>query len=237
MRLLNDDCLSVMSEFSENSIDMILADLPFGTTRQKWDKVIDMQELWKTYERIIKPNGAIVLFAKPPFDKVLACSNLTLYRYDWIWEKSRATGHLNANRMPLQSHENICVFYKKQPVYNPQKTTGHRPVNSFYTRSSGDIYGKADGIKHGGGNTDRYPRSVLKYSPVPNKNRLHPNQKPTELLNELILTYTNKGETVLDNTMGSGSTGVSCLYLDRKFIGIESDLSIFKTAKKSFPHE
>lgn len=137
IKLLHGDCLDLMpSHIADASVDMILADLPFGTTRQTWDKVIDMQRLWREYERVIKPAGAIVLFAKPPFDKVLACSNLPLYRYDWVWEKTRATGHLNANKMPLQAHEYICVFYKQQPEYHPQKTQGHKPVNKFYTRHS-----------------------------------------------------------------------------------------------------
>ena len=229
-RLLHGDCLEMMPEIESGSVDMVLADLPFGTTRQAWDKVIDMPALWKEYRRVTKPNAAILLFAKPPFDKVLACSNLPMYRYDWIWEKTRATGHLNANRMPLQAHECICVFYRQQPEYYPQKTTGHAPVNAFYTRHSGACYGDAETARAGGGNTDRYPRSVLRYAPVPNIDRLHPNQKPVDLLKYLILTYTSPGQTVLDNTAGSGSTLVACMETGRYGIGIEKDREIYGMA-------
>ena len=225
------DCLELMQEIPSGSIDLVFADLPFGTTRQKWDTVIDMPKLWKEYKRVIKPNAAVVLFAKPPFDKVLACSNLSMYRYDWIWEKTRATGHLNANRMPLQAHENICVFYKKLPEYHPQKTEGHKPTNAYYTRHSGECYGGADKQQSGGGNTDRHPRSVLKYAPVSNRDRLHPNQKPIELLQNLIRTYTSEGQTVLDNTMGAGSTLKACQEIGRHCIGIESDENTYETAR------
>lgn len=225
------DCLDLMPEIPGDSIDMVLADLPFGTTRQKWDTVIDMKRLWKEYKRVIKPNAAIVLFAKPPFDKVLACSNLPMYRYDWIWEKTRATGHLNANRMPLQAHENICVFYQKLPEYNPQKSEGHKPVNAYYTRHSGECYGGGNQQQAGGGNTDRHPRSVLKYAPASNRDRLHPNQKPLKLLKYLIRTYTSEGHTVLDNTMGAGSTLAACSEIGRHSIGMESDADIYETAR------
>lgn len=228
--LLHGDCLELMHEIPDGSVDMVLADLPFGTTRQTWDKVIDMPALWNQYRRITKPSAAILLFAKPPFDKVLACSNLPMYRYDWIWEKTRATGHLNANRMPLQAHECICVFYRQQPEYNPQKTTGHAPVNAFYTRHSGACYGGAETTRSGGGNTDRYPRSVLRYAPVPNHERIHSNQKPVDLLKEMIQTYSSPGQTVLDNTMGGGSTLVACLETGRNGIGIEKDREIYEQA-------
>lgn len=230
MKLLHGDCLDLMREIPDGSIDMVLADLPYGTTCQTWDKIIDMPTLWKEYRRVTKPNSAIVLFAKPPFDKVLACSNLAMYRYDWIWEKPRATGHLNAKRMPLQAHECICVFYRALPEYHPQKTEGHAPVNAFYTRHSGACYGGAEASKAGGGNTDRYPRSVLRYTPVPNTDRLHPNQKPVELLKQMILTYTSEGQTVLDNSMGSGSTLIACRETCRRGVGIEKDFGIFEKA-------
>lgn len=219
--LMLGDCLELMPSLPTGSVDMVLADLPFGTTRQHWDKVIDPVALWREYRRVVKPDGAIVLFAKPPFDKVLAASNLPMYRYDWIWEKTRATGHLNANRMPLQAHEYICVFYQRQPEYHPQKTEGHKPVNAYYTRHSGECYGGADKRQSGGGNTDRHPRSVIKCAPVPNSERRHPNQKPLELLVPLILTYTSPGQVVLDNTMGSGVTVEACLQTGRLAIGME----------------
>lgn len=235
--LIHGDCLDVMIDIPDDSIDMILADLPFGTTRQKWDSVIDFNSLWKEYKRITKPNAAIILFAKPPFDKVLACSNLPMYRYDWIWEKTRATGHLNANRMPLQAHENICVFYKKPPDYYPQKSEGHKPVNAYYTRRSGECYGSANQQQSGGGNTDRHPRSVLKYAPVSGKTRLHPNQKPIELLKYLIKTYTRRGALILDNTMGVGSVPGACRDTNRDCIGIESDVEYYNIAISRLSHE
>lgn len=230
IKLILGDCLEVMRNIPSHSIDMVLADLPFGTTRQAWDKVIDMQRLWAEYRRVCKPSAAIVLFAKPPFDKVLACSNLAMYRYDWIWEKTRATGHLNAGRMPMQAHENICVFYQKTPEYHPQKSEGHTPVSSFYTRHSGACYGGADVSRSGGGNTDRFPRSVLRYAPVPNSQRIHPNQKPIELLEYLIRTYSSEGQTVLDNTAGGGSTLIACKNAGRACIGIEMDQLIYDAA-------
>ena len=150
------------------------------------------QKLWKQYQRIVKDNGAIVLFAKPPFDKILAHSNIDNYRYDWVWEKTRATGHLNARRMPMQAHENVCVFYAKQPLYIPQMSTGHKPMNNYYSSHLGECYGKSS-VMAGGGSTERFPRSVLKYPPVPNKDRLHPNQKPVALLEFFIKTYTKEG--------------------------------------------
>ena len=226
-KLLFGDCLDLMSQIPDGSVDMVLADLPFGTTRQSWDKVIDPVALWREYRRVTKPSAAIVLFAKPPFDKVLAASNLQMYRYDWIWEKTRATGHLNANRMPLQAHEYICVFYRRQPEYHPQKSEGHKPVNAFYTRHSGECYGGADNTRAGGGNTDRHPRSVIKCPPVPNRERRHPNQKPVELLEQMVRTYTSPGQVVLDNTMGSGSTIEACMLSGRIGIGIEKTKNTF----------
>lgn len=230
IKLMHGDCLDLMPSLPNNSVDMVLADLPFGTTRQHWDKVIDPVALWREYRRVVKPDGAIVLFAKPPFDKVLAASNLTMYRYDWIWEKTRATGHLNASRMPLQAHEYICVFYQRQPEYHPQKTEGHKPVNAYYTRHSGECYGGADKHQSGGGNTDRHPRSVIKCAPVPNSERRHPNQKPVELLSMLIRTYTSPGQVVLDNAMGSGSTMEACIETGRDGIGMEKVEGTFSRA-------
>lgn len=230
--LQQGDCLTLMQDLAPGSVDMVLADLPFGITRQAWDSALPMQRLWSAYERVVKRNGAVVLFAKPPFDKQLACSNLAMYRYDWVWEKTRATGHLNANRMPLQAHEYICVFYEKLPEYHPQKTTGHKPVNSYYTRHSGECYGGAEAVSAGGGSTERFPRSVLRYAPTPNTDRLHPNQKPVELLEYLIQTYTSPGQIVLDNTMGSGSTVIASLKSGRYGIGMENDAAVFQTAKQ-----
>lgn len=228
------DCLEIMKDIPKESIDMILCDLPFGTTNCRWDTVIDLDKLWEHYDRVIKPNGAILLFAQTPFDKVLGCSNLKLLRYEWIWEKTTATGHLNAKKMPMKAHENILVFYKELPIYNPQKTNGHKSVNSYTkyleTQNKTEVYGKFSTEVKGGGNTDRYPRSVQVFSTDKQKSKLHPTQKPLLLCEYLIKTYTNEGEVVLDNCIGSGTTAVGCINTNRNYIGIEKDEQIFNTA-------
>ena len=227
------DCLELMKNIPDKSIDMILCDLPYETTRNRWDKMIDLEKLWEQYERIIKDNGAIVLFAQTPFDKVLGVSNLKLLRYEWIWEKTTATGHLNAKKMPMKAHENILVFYKKLPKYNPMKTTGHTPVHSYTKhQDDGSNYGKTKAGISGGGSTERYPRSVQKFKTDKQKETLHPTQKPVELLEYLIKTYTDENELVLDNCMGSGSTGVACVNTNRNFIGMELDNNYFNIAKE-----
>ena len=229
--LIQGDCLQEMQNIPDKSIDLILCDLPYGTTRNKWDSVLPLDEIWVQYERIIKDRGAIVLFAQTPFDKVLGASNLNLLKYEWIWEKDRASGHLNAKKMPMKAHENILVFYKNLPTYNPQKTTGHKPSNTSGKRLKETTnYGKFDQIISGG-QTDRYPRSVYKCNVVNSQHGIvHPTQKPTDLLEMLIKTYTNENDLVLDNTMGSGSTGVAAMNTNRNFIGIEKDEKYFDIA-------
>lgn len=188
--------------------------------------------LWTHYNRIIKDNGAIVLFAQTPFDKVLGNSNLKMLKYEWIWEKTTATGHLNAKKMPMKAHENILVFYKKLPVYNPQKTYGHTPVHSYTKyQDDGSNYGKTAVGVSGGGSTERYPRSVQVFKTDKQKCALHPTQKPVSLCEFLIKTYTNENDIVLDNTMGSGSIGVASLNLNRRFIGMELEKRYFDIAK------
>jgi len=233
MKLINGDCLDVMRGIPDNSIDLVCCDMPFGTTNCRWDTVICLESLWKHYKRIVKDNGAIVLFAQTPFDKVLGASNLHMLKYELIWEKTKATGHLNAKKMPMKAHENILVFYKKLPTYNPQKTTRHKPVNSYTKHTQdGECYGKTKlGVK-GGGATDRYPRSVQRFAHDTQKISLHPTQKPVALVEYLVKTYTNEGDTVLDNCMGSGTAGVACNNLGRDFIGIEKDLDIFTIADR-----
>lgn len=230
------DCLEVMKDIKDKSIDMILCDLPYGTTRCKWDSVINLNNLWEQYCRIIKDNGAIVLFAQTPFDKVLGASNLEMLKYEWIWEKTQATGHLNANKMPMKAHENILVFYKKLPVYNPQKTIGHAPVNTYTkyiaTQNNSELYGALSKEISGGGNTERYPRSIQIFSSDKQKEHLHPTQKPIKLLEYLIKTYTNEGEIVLDNCIGSGSTAVASINTNRNFIGIEKEVKYYEIAIK-----
>ena len=228
--LMLGDCLDKMKEIPDGSVDLILADTPYGTTACKWDSVIPLDIMWDHLKRIIKPNGAILLTAQTPYDKVLGCSNLPMLKYEWIWEKTAATGHLNAKKMPMKAHENILVFYRKPPTYNPQKTKGHSPTNSFTKRKGdGECYGKGRDVS-GGGSTERYPRSIQIFQSDKQKNRLHPTQKPVALMEYLIKTYTNTGDTVLDFTMGSGTTGVAAINTGRKFIGIELDQGIFNTA-------
>lgn len=235
MDLINDCCLSAMKTIKDDSIDMVLCDPPYGTTNCKWDTVIPLDEMWKEINRVIKPNGAIVLTSQSPFDKILACSNIKDFKYEWIWEKTAATGHLNAKKMPMKAHENVLVFYKKLPTYNPQKTKGHKPVNS-YSKSikdgtaDGDVYGKTKAIS-GGGSTERYPRSVQVFKSDKQKCSLHSTQKPVALMEYLIKTYTNEKEVVLDFAMGSGTTGIACINSNRRFIGIEKDFDTFKDAR------
>lgn len=233
INLMHGDCLELMKTIPDGSIDLILADIPYGTTQCKWDSVLDLSEMWKHLKRIVKPNSAILLFAQLPFDKVLASSNMRMLKYEWIWEKTAATGHLNAKKMPMKAHENILVFYNKLPDYYPIKTTGH--VRKSATADKGklksEIYGSENGITIYD-STERYPRSVLKFSSDKQTSNLHPTQKPVALLEYLIKTYTQESETVLDFTMGSGSTGVACVNTNRSFIGIELDEHYFNIAKK-----
>ena len=231
INLMQGDCLERMKEIPDGSVDMVLADPPYGTTACKWDSIIPLEPMWEQLKRIIKPNGVVVMTAQTPFDKVLGASNLSMLKYEWIWEKTAATGHLNANKAPMKAHENILVFYKSQPTYKPQKTTGHKPVNSYTKRNGdGECYGKTVEVS-GGGNTDRYPRSIQIFASDKQKIKLHPTQKPVALMEYLIKTYTNEGETVLDFTMGSGTTGVAAKNLNRNFIGIELDDGYFDIAK------
>ena len=221
--------MELMPEIPAGSVDMILCDLPYGTTENQWDSIIPLDKLWKQYKRVIKDDGAIVLTAQTPFDKVLGASNLQMLRYEWIWIKSNPTGFLNANRMPLKAHENILVFYKNLPTFHPQKTHGHKPVNRYKKHSSdGSNYGKTIIGTEGGGQTDRYPVDLL-YFPR-DIERLHPTQKPLELFRYLIKTYSNEGDTVLDNCIGSGTTAAAALSCGRNFIGIEKEEQFVKVA-------
>ena len=220
------DCLELMKDIPDGSIDMILCDLKYGTKKNKWDSVIQFELLWEQYNRIIKDNGAIVLFSQMPFTVDLVASNYKDFRYEWIWEKLSASGHLNANRMPMKKHENILVFYKKLPTYNPQFTEGKPYVATYSTHSSN--YGKQKDNITTINDGKRYPVDIIKFN---NDRGLHPTQKPVELLEYLIKTYTNEGDTVLDNCMGSGSTGVACVNTGRNFIGIELDGGYFEIAK------
>lgn len=241
MLLLRGDCLEVMKGLPDNSVDMLLTDLPYGTTKCKWDTPIDLEKFWPEVNRVVRRGGCKALFAQTPFDKVLGCSNIKQLRYEWIWEKTDATGYLNSKKMPMKAHENILIFYDRLPTYNPQMSEGHTPVHSFTkyleTQNRTQVYGKATKTVSGGGSTKRYPRSVVKGSTDKQRLKLHSTQKPEWLCEMLVRTYTNPGDTVLDCCMGSGTIGVVCKRLGRDFIGIEKDPMIFETAKKRIVEE
>lgn len=230
--LYQGDCINILPSIPDGSVDMILADLPYGTTRNKWDSVIDLEELWKQYKRVTKPSAAIILFAQSPFDKSLAMSNFPLYRYEWIWEKTSATGFLNAKRMPMKAHENLLVFYQRLPTYNPQKTINHvRKVSTAHHKRNSKRTTNYN--EHGlttYDSTERYPRDVLRFPNDRQKSAIHSTQKPVALCEYMVRTYTNPGETVLDNVFGSGSVILGALNEGRNAIGIEKDEEYFSAA-------
>ena len=230
---MHGDCLELMKTIDDKSVDMILCDLPYGCTdARNWDNVIPFKPLWEQYNRIIKDNGAVVLFGIEPFSSELRISNLKNYRYDYVWKKNKGTGFLNANRMPLRSHEMISVFYKKLPQYNKQMRCGFKPYSQTGKGAESDLYKTNNkGVTSTSVNGERYPISILEFPCVNEKDRMHPTQKPVALLEYLIRTYTNEYDIVLDNCMGSGSTGVACKNLNRGFIGIEKDDNYFNIAK------
>ncbi len=212
------DCLDGMKLIPDKSIDMILCDLPYGVSRNKWDIIIPFEPLWEQYKRIIKDNGAIVLTAQTPFDKLLGMSNIKMLKYELIWEKSIAVGFLNAKKMPLKAHENILIFYKKLPTYNPQMVEGIPYISKHKENDTGEGYGYTKpyfSINNG----TRLPRSVLKFKSV--SKTIHPTQKPVALFEYLIKTYSNEGDVILDNCMGSGTTAIACELNNRKWIGFE----------------
>ena len=228
-KIYNEDCLEGMKRIDDKSIDMILCDLPYGMTYNKWDTVIPLDRLWKQYKRVIKDNGAIVLTASQPFASELICSNRKLFRYEWIWEKENSTNFLNAKKNPLKKHENILVFYKKLPVYNPQMSKG-KPYTAVRKEKPSLNYYKNQKMAKTVSDGERYPISIIKFSR--DKEKLHPTQKPVALFEYLIRTYTNERETVLDNCMGSGTTAIACLNTNRNFIGFELDEEYWKIANE-----
>jgi len=233
-QILYGDCLDIMPTLQDESVDMVLADLPYGVTQNAWDRVIPFDRLWDEYRRVTKRNAAIVLTATQPFAAQLVMSNPAMFRYDLIWRKNKSTGFLNANRMPLRQHEIILVFYRRLPVYHPQKSRGHKPVHSFTKHTSdGTNYGQTKRIS-GGGQTDRHPTSVIDISVVNNDSgiKVHPNQKPVELFEFLIRSFTDEGAVVLDNCIGSGTTAIACLNTGRQFIGIELNAKYCRLANE-----
>lgn len=230
--LKHGDCLERMKEIPDGSVDMVLTDPPYGTTSCKWDSVIPLEPMWEHLKRIIKPNGAIVMTASQPFTTTLIASNMKMFKYCWVWEKTLGTNPMLTKKQPFRKHEDICVFYFKQPTYNPQMVEG-KPYTDTARESGLDaINGGTRGTKKAIKNTGtRYPSSVQKFSNGNNGN-VHPTQKPVALMEYLIRTYTNECETVLDFTMGSGTTGVACGNTGRNFIGIEMDVDYFAIARQ-----
>ena len=232
INLFNGDCLEVMKGIPDGSVDCVITDPPYGTTQCKWDSVIDLELMWKELHRIVKVDGAICIFGAEPFSSYLRISNIKNFKYDFIWEKSKATGFLNSKRQPLRAHEFVSIFYRKQCTYNPQMTDGKAYDKGVRKQQTeGDVYGGFEKVqvKSEG---QRYPRSVQYFKTAENEGGWHKSQKPIALMEYLIRTYTNESETVLDFTMGSGTTGVACKNLNRRFIGVELDENYFNIAKE-----
>jgi site-specific DNA-methyltransferase (adenine-specific) len=227
MELYNDDCLKILPTLGDNSIDMVLVDLPYGQTECKWDSLIDLEKMWKQLDRICKDTTAMVFFCTTKFGVSLIQSNPKQFRYDLVWEKSNSVGFLNANKMPLRTHEMMYVFYKKLPTYNPQKTAG-KPYKTNGNKPS-KLFGDKPSTSTDNPTGDRHPTSIIQ---CPNKKGKHPTAKPVELCEWLIKSYSNEGDTILDFTMGSGTTGEACKNLKRKFIGIEMDEAYFKICEQ-----
>jgi site-specific DNA-methyltransferase (adenine-specific) len=236
-QIYNGDCISVMKEIDDKSINMILCDLPYGTTACKWDTIIPFEPLWLQYKRIIKDNGAIVLTASQPFTTALIASNYGMFKYEWIWDKDKGFGVFTAKKRPLKKHENILVFYKSQPTYNFQMKEANpkriRPLSKANISGARNNITNSDNCK-----TDknynpnkRYPDTILTYS-NPVSKAIHPTQKPVALFEYLIKTYTNENDLVLDNCIGSGTTAVACINTGRNFIGIEKDKEYFEIAQR-----
>ena len=233
-KLYNGDCLEIMDILIDEGVkfDMILTDPPFGTTACKWDSVIPFDKMWERINKLIKINGAICLFGSEPFSSKLRMSNIKNYKYDWYWDKVRGVGHLNAKKRPMMCIEDIMVFYKKQCIYNPQMRHRDKPRLSM-NNATQQVYGKSKKDFKGDTLDKKYPINLITFSKSAQKDMiLHPTQKPVDLLEYLIKTYTNENELVLDFTMGSGSTGVACMNTNRRFIGIELDEKYFNIAKE-----
>lgn len=231
MQLFNQECLEGMKSIKDNSIDLILCDLPYGVTDCKWDSVIPFPQLWEQYNRVIKENGAIVLFSIQPFTTLLIHSNKKNFRYCWYWVKNQSTGFTFARYQPMRQIEDICVFYKKMPTYNPQglKEIVNPQKRKKRKPKADNVYKDSTLLKEYTPRFTNYPKHLLYFN---TERGLHPTQKPVPLLEYLIKTYTNEGETVLDNCMGSGSTAIACINTGRHFIGYEMEKGYFETAKQ-----
>lgn len=236
---VNADCFDVFPFIEDKSIDAIICDLPYGTTACKWDSILPLDKLWKEYKRVIKPDAAIILFASQPFTTTLISSNIKDYRYNWVWNKLFGSNFGNVNIMPLKFHEDICIFYQKKPTYNKQIVKREKPIDARKWKNDKKYSNvNLQGIKNQQGTSKLYdyknPTSILEFSSVAgecnNTNRKHPTQKPIELLEYLVKTYTNENDMVLDNTMGSGTTNLACIKLNRKSIGIEKEKQYYDVA-------
>ena len=231
-KIYNDDCLEGMKNIPDNSIDMILCDLPYGTTACKWDTIIPFEPLWEQYNRVIKDNGAIVLFGSQPFTSTLVMSNVKKFKYSWTWDKVTAKGHLVAKYRPMQQTEDICVFGKGKINYYPImeiREKARKDVSVEYSRTQ-IMGGTTTKEKEKILRTHRYPKTLLRYSNASQKGKVHPTQKPVALFEYLIKTYTNEGETVLDNCMGSGTTAIAAINTNRNYIGFELDEEYYKAS-------
>jgi DNA modification methylase len=234
IHLVNDDCLVAMKKLQAGSVDLILTDLPYGTTQNKWDIIIPFEPLWQCFWSVLKPTGVIALTASQPFTSLLVCSQLAYFKYAWVWDKvNRISGHLNSKKQPLRIVEDVVLFYKQPGTYNPQMTKGKPYVAVSKGRKSSNYGSQVDGVKTVN-NGDYYPRNLISIAADERgtEGRIHPNQKPIALMEYLIKTYSNERDTILDCCMGSGTTGVACKNLNRRFIGIEKDPTIFQTAKE-----
>lgn len=229
-KIIHGDGIDELKNIENNSIQLILADHPYGTTKNKWDIRLDLSLLWPEYWRILKPNGCIALWSQQPYTTLLIASQSDLFRYEWIIEKTNATGHLNANKMPMKSHETILIFYKQLPVFNPQKTTGHiRKISTVeHKRNSKKTTNYGEYKNTGYDSTDRFPRDVLKFKWDKQKSKINPTQKPVATNEYFINTYSNEGDIILDNTCGSGSTGYAAKLTNRNFILIDSDIKMIE---------
>ena len=231
-KIYNEDCLQGMKRIADKSVDLILCDLPYGTTACKWDTIIPFEPLWEQYKRVIKDNGAIVLTASQPFTSALIMSNINMFKYEWIWQKSRPTGFFTAKKMPMKIHENILLFYKNQPTYNPIKTKAdenkidkRKTLNPTYSPYLGV---KKERVVDSG---FRFPLSIQQFPSISQQGQ-HPTQKPVALFEYLIKTYTNENEIVLDNCAGSGTTMIACINTNRKYIGFEMDKGYYDIIMK-----
>jgi len=239
LKLLHGDCLDLMCDIPDGSVDMVMADPPYGTTACKWDSVIPLEPMWEQLKRVIKKNGAIVLTALQPFTTTLISSNMGMFKYEWIWDCVCTSGFLNSKKRPLKQHESVLVFTKVKlgnDNYQPQFSTGElRTVTTGSPQANKGAYGKFGKVVKK--STQRYPKTIIQFSNPNGGGKLHPTQKPVALMEYLIKTYTNEGETVLDFCMGSGTTGVACLNLNRRFIGIEKDADYFRIATERIDRE